>query len=127
MGLKGPDVYGPAEVQRILGGVTRQRLHQIRRQYRGPGAPPPGPFPTPTPLEIGNVWDGPLIRAWQQARTRPRRRAMYVLATQYGRHGNVSKAARSAGIHRTTAVSWLRELGMKLPGEKLDVNREETP
>lgn len=112
--MTGPDVYGSDEACRVL-GVSRQRLAQLRAEHPD--------FPPFTKLKIGRVFDGPLIRAWQQARTAPRRREMYRLACSYRAHGNVNRAARHVGINPATARKWLRELEIPLPSQKLDVNR----
>jgi hypothetical protein len=114
VGLTGPDVLGSDEVCRVL-GVSRARLSQLRAEHAD--------FPPYTKLKLGRVYDGPSIRAWQQARTQPRRRAMYRFLCSYRATGNLSRAARHVGVHRTTGATWLRELGVPLPSEKLDVNR----
>lgn len=105
-----PDVAGPAEVRKLLGGISRQRLAQLRAEHDD--------FPEHVELEIGRVWDRAAIRAWQQARTYPKRKAMYVLVTHYKRHGQLGYAARAAKIHTTTARRWLRELRIPLPSER---------
>jgi hypothetical protein len=112
--VTGPDVYGSDEACRVL-GVARQRLHQLRAEHDD--------FPPYTKLKIGRVYDGPAIRAWQQARTAPRRREMYRFLCSYRATGNLSRAARHVGVHRTTGATWLRELGVPLPSEKLNGNR----
>jgi hypothetical protein len=109
--MRGPDVYGSAEVCKALGGITRGRLSQIRAAHPD--------FPAPTRLEIGNVWDGPLVRAWQEARTKPRRQAMYRFACSFRATGNIAHAARHVGVHYKTGVNWTRELGL----ERMDGNR----
>jgi hypothetical protein len=115
MGLKGPDVYGSDEVCQVLGGISRQRLAAIRKDHPD--------FPAFTKLKIGRVYDGPLVRAWQEARTKPRRHAMYRFACSYRATGNLTRACRHVDITRTTGARWLRELGIPLPSERLDVNR----
>jgi hypothetical protein len=107
-----PDVYGSEEVREVLGGISRGRLSQIVND-------PAKAFPPHTVLAIGRVWDGPLVRAWQEARTKPRRQAMYRFACSYRATGNIAHAARHVGVHYKTGVNWTRELGL----ERMDGNR----
>lgn len=97
-----PDAAGSHEVRQILGGISRTRLAQIQKEHPD--------FPAYRELEIGRVWDRAAVKAWQLARTRPRRKAIYVLRMVYGRTGNLAGAARSAGVSVSTARRWMREL-----------------
>lgn len=106
-----PDVAGPCEVRKLLGGISGERLRQILKEHADT-------FPTYRELEIGRVWDRAAVKAWQQARTLPRRRQMARLVAHYRHHGKLNAAARHAGIHSTTARAWLRELEIPTPHEK---------
>ena len=104
-----PDVVGPAEARAII-GCNRQRFHVLSKRPDVPAS---------RELEIGRVWDRAAVKAWQQARTEPRRRAIYVLRTAYARNGGkLNAAARSAGVHPNTARRWLRDLGIPTPYER---------
>lgn len=105
-----PDVAGPAEVRRLIGNVTGERLRQIIRDHPE--------FPAYRTLVIGRVWDRAAVKAWQFARTNPRRRQMVRLVAHYRRHGILAAAARHVDIHETTARAWLRELEIPTPSEK---------
>lgn len=108
-----PDVSHLADartVRRLLGNISSERLRQIMRDHDD--------FPEHAVIAGGYVWDRASIKAWQLARTRPRRRAVYVLLTTYGRTGKLGVSARAAGMHTTTARRWLRRMGKPLPSDR---------
>lgn len=109
-----PDVIGSAEVRRILGGISRERLRQIVANADSNGFPHWRDVPGSGYAGSNRVWDRAAVRAWQTARTEPRRKAMYVLLMTHGRTGSVITAARAAGVSTTTGYKWLREVG-RLP------------
>jgi prophage regulatory protein len=98
--MPGPDVAGPGEVLTLLGGISRERLRQLRQRPD---------FPAPRELEIGMVWDRGEILAWQRARMDPRRRAFPTALAHYRKHKSVRGAARATGIPENTLRDWLRE------------------
>jgi hypothetical protein len=102
----GPDVVGPAEARELLGGISRQRMHQLERHQE---------FPPHTELEIGRVWHRVDVIAFQQARLEPRRRLIVRALTTYRATGVIAEAARAAGVRPYTVRRWFRELGVPLP------------
>ena len=92
--MRGPDVYGPAEACQLL-GISRQRLHELRKGDT---------FPPETRLEIGAVFDGPALRAYDKDRRAPKKaRAVRILAS-YRKTGAVKTTARNLGISRQEAL-----------------------
>jgi hypothetical protein len=114
-----PDVISSMDVCRIC-HFSKSRLSQVLREHPAGSA---HPFPAPAKIKAGggrtiNVYDRAAVKAWQQARTRPRRKAVYVLVTHYRRHGKIGMAARAAKIHPDTARRWLRDLNIPTPTER---------
>ena len=106
--MRGPDVYGPAEACQLL-GISRQRLHELRKGDT---------FPPETRLEIGNVFDGPALRAYDKDRRAPKKaRAVRILAS-YRKTGAVKTTARNLGINHQTVRRVLRDLGEPLPADQ---------
>lgn len=106
--MRGPDVYGPAEACQLL-GISRQRLHELRKGDT---------FPPETRLEIGAVFDGPALRAYDKDRRAPKKaRAVSILAS-YRKTGAVKTTARNLGINHQTVRRVLRDLGEPLPAEQ---------
>jgi hypothetical protein len=103
-----PDVIGAADAARIC-CFSKSRLSQIIND-------PLTTFPSPAKIQAAGrakvyAFDRAAVVAWQQARTLPKRRAMYVVLMEHGKGRTVSQAAASAGVHSTTARAWLKELG----------------
>lgn len=103
-----PDVIGTADAAEIC-CFSKSRLSQVIND-------PHTTFPTPAKIQAAGVakvyaFDRAAVIAWQQARTRPKRRAMYIVLMEHGKGHTVSQAAASAGVHSTTARAWLKELG----------------
>jgi hypothetical protein len=113
-----PDVIGAAEVCRIC-KISPARVSQLAHD-------PNSTFPDSTCIPAGGfqkhirVWDRAAVIAWQQARTKPKRRAIYTLLMVYGRTHKLGVSARAAGVHKTTAIRWLRELGVPLASDRAD-------
>lgn len=108
-----PDVVGPAEARALLGRhkggpISRTRFAQLRAKPT---------FPPHRQLEQGPVWHRADIVAWQRSRDEPKRAAMHAMLASYRRTGNVARASRAAGVHVSTARTWLRDLGVALPND----------
>ncbi len=106
--MRGPDVYGPAEACQLL-GISRQRLHELRKGDT---------FPPETRLEIGAVFDGPALRAYDKDRREPRKKRNTAILRSYRATGAIKTTARNLGTTHQTVRRVLRDLGEPLPAEK---------
>ena len=104
----GPDVYGPAEACALL-GISRQRLHELRKGDT---------FPPETRLEIGAVFDGPALRAYDKDRRAPKKARATSILRSYRATGAVRTTARNLGIDHRTVRRVLRDLGEPLPADR---------
>jgi hypothetical protein len=106
-----PDVVGSAEAVALL-GISRQRLTQLTNASASNG------FPPFRELRTGRVWDRAALVAWDQDRKAPAKARRTTVLRSYRQTGNVTRAARAAGVHVTTARRILRDLEVPLPGDE---------
>lgn len=106
--MTGPDVYGPGELEKLL-GVSRQRIHQLRKDDPA--------FPEGTTLEIGTVYDGPTARAYDRDRREPKKKRAAAILKTYRRTGAVKTTARELELTHQTVRRYLREIGEPLPAD----------
>lgn len=101
----GPDVYSAGGARKVLGGISRQRFHQLASKPD---------FPTYRQLEIGRVWDGAEIRAWAISRNGAPLAGRKVLKALYAyrERGVLADAARAGGVAQSTATRWMRQIGV---------------
>jgi hypothetical protein len=105
--VTGPDVMGREEVAHHL-GVSLQRVSQLLRDDQA--------FPRPEndgarKLARGLIWDAPAIRAYAKDRRRPDPKHTKVLQS-FRKTNNVAQAARTAGVHVSTARRVLVDVGL---------------
>lgn len=101
-----PNVCGLAEAADLL-GISKERVRQLRNEHR---------LPDPQQLESGPVWDRPELLAFHLDRQAAgdgrtaggRATALYA----WRQHGTIAATARAAGISRSTARTWLKQLGI---------------
>jgi hypothetical protein len=109
--VSGPDVMGREEVADCL-GVSIKRTQQLERDDPQ--------FPESTRLARMRVWDGPAVRAYAKDRRRPDPKHTKVLQS-FRKTGNVAQAARTAGVHVSTARRVLIDVGLiaaPVPGQE---------
>ena len=106
--MRGPDVYGPAEACQLL-GISRQRLHELRKGDT---------FPPETRLEIGAVFDGPALRAYDKDRRAPKKKRAANILRSYRQTRAVKTTARNLGLTHQTVRRVLRDLGEPLPSDE---------
>jgi predicted DNA-binding transcriptional regulator AlpA len=109
-GFEPPDVVGSAEITALL-NVNRQRLKQLMDAADRNG------FPPPRELRTGRVWDRASVLAWDADRKAPAKARRTTVLRSYRQTGNVAHAARTAGVHVTTARRILRDLEVPLPND----------
>lgn len=95
-----PDVVGPGEAAELL-GVSRQRFNVLAKRPE---------FPPAAKLSVGNIYDGPLMRAYASDRiTRSLKHQRCLL--HYRETGSIGRAANYAPCNYKTAKKWLEEWG----------------
>lgn len=104
------DLLGTVETCKLL-GISRETLWYHRKHHG---------FPQPlTVLSSRPIWDRPSVKAWQAARENTRQKPMLDCLYAYrASGGNVTAAARHAGVDRTTATRWLKSLDEVMPRDR---------
>jgi hypothetical protein len=105
--VTGPDVMGREEVAHHLGGQPPTRLAASARRPVSVPAKNDGA----RKLARGLIWDAPAIRAYAKDRRRPDPKHTKVLQS-FRKTGNIAQAARTAGVHVSTARRVLVDVGL---------------